>query len=126
MRVEDEVVTEGVDGGNGSDAPVREVETCAEGLLEGGRSGVEEMGEEVAAFAEDATQDSGDGEDELPVRDIMADAGGDPAARATNTALVAGGAEVATLTGEGEQFFVTAVRALEAGETGGEVAAAEE
>jgi hypothetical protein len=87
---------------------------------------VEEMGEEVAAFAEDATQDSGDGEHELPVRDIVADAGGDPAARATNTALVAGGAEMPALAGESEQFFVTAVRALEAGETGCEVTTAEE
>ena len=39
---------------------------------------------------------------------------------------MAGGAEVAALAGEGEQFFVTTVRALEACETGGEVAAAEE
>jgi hypothetical protein len=38
---------------------------------------------------------------------------------------VAGGAEVAALAGEGEQFFVTTVRALETCETGCEVAAAE-
>jgi len=38
---------------------------------------------------------------------------------------MAGGAEVAALAGEGEQFFVTTVRAVEAGETGCEVAAAE-
>jgi len=79
----------------------------------------------VASLAENATQDSGDGEHELAVRHVMADAGGDPAAGATDTALVAGGAEVAALAGEGEQFFVTTVRAVEAGEAGGEVAAAE-
>jgi hypothetical protein len=39
--------------------------------------------------------------------------------------LVAGGAEVAALAGEGEQFFVTTVRAVEACEASGEVAAAE-
>jgi hypothetical protein len=39
---------------------------------------------------------------------------------------VAGGAEVAALAGEGEEAFVAAVRALKAGESGGEVAAAEE
>jgi hypothetical protein len=83
------------------------------------------VGEQVASLTENATQDSGDGEDELPVRDIMAYTGGDPAAGASDTALVAGGAEVAALAGEGEQFFVTTVRAVEAGETGGEVAAAE-
>lgn len=39
--------------------------------------------------------------------------------------LVAGGAEVATLAGEGEEAFVAAIRALEPGEAGGEVTAAE-
>jgi hypothetical protein len=53
--MEDEVVTEGVDGGDGSDTPVREVESCAEGVLKSGRGGMEEMSKEVAAFAEDAT-----------------------------------------------------------------------
>ncbi len=56
----------------------------------------------------------------------MADAGGDPAAGAADAALVAGGAEVAALAGEGEQFFVTTVRAVEAGEAGSEVTTAEE
>lgn len=78
VRVEDEVVTEGVDGGDGSDASVREVKLGAEGVLEGAGGDVEQVGEQVASLAENATQDSGDGEDELPVRDIMADAGGDP------------------------------------------------
>ncbi|MCU0777738.1 MAG: hypothetical protein MUF86_08730 [Akkermansiaceae bacterium] len=34
-------------------------------------------GEEVAAFAEDAAEDFGDGEDVLAVRDFVADGGGD-------------------------------------------------
>jgi len=37
------------------------------GVLEGGGGGVEEEGEQVAAFAEDAAQDLGDGEHELAV-----------------------------------------------------------
>ena len=78
VGVVDEVVAEGVDGGDGTDASVGEVESCAEGILQGGCGGVEQEGEEVAALTENATQDSGDGEDELPVRDIMADAGADP------------------------------------------------
>ena len=80
----------------------------------------------MASFAEDATQDSGNGEDELAVRHVVADTCGYPGAGGANTALVAGGAEVAALAGEGEQFFVTTVRAVEASETGGEVAATEE
>ena len=56
----------------------------------------------------------------------MADGGGDPVAGGADAALVAGWTEVAALAGEGEQAFVTAVGALEAGEARGEVAAAEE
>ena len=126
MGVEDEVVAEGVDGGDGTDASVGEVESCAEGILQGGCGGVEQEGEEPASFAEDAAQDSGDGEDELTVRNIMADACGDPSAGTADATLVARGAEVAALAGEGEQFFVAAVGALEAGEASSEVAAAKE
>ena len=126
VGVENEVVTEGVDSGNGPDATLGEAEADPEGVLEGDGGGVEEKGEELAAFAEDAAQDAGDGEDELAVRDFVADGGGDPVAGGADAALVAGGAEVAALAGEGEEAFVAAVRALEAGEAGGEVAAAEE
>jgi hypothetical protein len=62
----------------------------------------------------------------LAVWDFVADAGGDPVANGAGAALVAGGAEVAALAGEGEQAFVAAIGTLEAGEAGGEVAAAKE
>ena len=125
VGVEDEVVSEGVEGGDGSDAALREIQTGAEGVLEGSGGGVKENGEEPAAFAEDSAQDAWNGEDELAVRDFVADGGGDPVTGGADAALVAGGAEVATLAGEGEESFVAAVRALKAGESGGEVAAAE-
>lgn len=126
MGVEDEVVAKGVEGGNGSDAALGEVESGAEGVLEGLDGGMKENGEEFAAFAEDAAQDAGDGEDELTVGNFVADGGGDPFAGGADAALVTGGAEVAALAGEGEKSFVTAIRALQAGEAGGKVAAAEE
>jgi hypothetical protein len=81
---------------------------------------------EVAALAEDAAEDFGDGEDELTVRDFVADGGGNPIGGLANAALMAGGAEVATFAGEGEEAFVAAVGAVEAEEAGGEVAAAKE
>ena len=59
VGVEDEVVAEGMDGAN---ATMGEAETDAEGILVGGGGVVEKEGEEVAAFAEDAAQDLGDGE----------------------------------------------------------------
>ena len=124
-EVEDKVVAEGVEGGDGSDAALREVESGAEGVLEGVDGGMKENGEELAAFAEDAAQDTGDGEDELAVGDFVTDGGGDPVTGGADAALMAGGAEVAALAGESEEAFVAAIRALEAGEAGGEVATAE-
>jgi hypothetical protein len=105
---------------------VGEAEAGAEGVLEGGGGSVEQVGEEMAAFAKDAAQDFGDGEDELAVGDLVADGVGDPFADGAGAALVAGGAEVAAFAGECEEAFVAAVGALEAGEAGGEVAATEE
>lgn len=58
--------------------------------------------------------------------DFVANGGGDPIGGLADTALMAGGTEVAALAGEGEEAFVAAVRAVEAEEAGGEVAAAEE
>jgi hypothetical protein len=116
----------GVDSGDGPDATVGKAEADPEGVLEGGGGGVEEEGEKVAALAKDAAQDLGDGEDELAVGDFVADGGGDPLADGAGAALVAGGAEMAALAGGGEEAFVSAVRALEAGEAGGEVTTTEE
>ena len=126
VRVVDEVVAESVDSGDGADAAVGETEAGAEGVLESGGGGVEQVGEEVAALAEDAAQDLGDGKDELAVGDFVADGGGDPLASGTGAALVAGGAEVAAFAGEGEEALVAAIGALEAGEASGEVTAAKE
>ena len=113
-------------GGDGSEFSIGEVEAGAEDFLEGIGGGFEEEVEEIAAFAEDATEDFGDGEDELAVGDFVTDGGGDPIGGLADAALVAGGTEVAAFTGEGEKAFVAAVRAVEAEEAGGEVAAAEE
>ncbi len=126
VRVEDEVVAKGVEGGDGSDAALSEIQTGAEGVLEGSGGGVKENSEEPAAFAKDAAQDTGDGEDELAVGNFVADRGGDPFAGGADATLMAGGAEVAALAGEGEEAFVAAIRALEPGEAGSEVAASEE
>ena len=126
VGVIDQVIAEGVDSGDGSDAAVGEGEAGAKGILKGGSGGVEQVGEEVAALAKDAAQDLGDGEDELAVGDLVADGVGDPFADGAGATLVAGGAEVAALAGEGVQAFVAAVWALETCEAGGEVAATEE
>jgi hypothetical protein len=126
VGVKDEVVAKGVEGGNGPDAALGEVESGAEGVLKAFDGGMKEYGEELAAFSEDAAQDFWDGEDELAMGNFVADRGGNPFAGGADAALVAGGAEVAALAGEGEEAFVVAVGTLEPGEAGGEVATAEE
>ena len=126
VRVEDEVVAECVDSGDGGEPSVGQAEAGAEGVAQRVDGGLEEQGEEVAAFAEDAAEHPGDGEDELAVGDLAADGGGDPGAGGADAAHVAGGAEVASLAGEGHQLLVSAVGTLEAGESGGEVATAVE
>ena len=63
---------------------------------------LEKVGEESPTFAEDAAEHFGNGKDELAVRDGMADAGGDPFGGLAGAALMAGGADVAGLAGEGE------------------------
>jgi hypothetical protein len=59
-------------------------------------------------------------------RAVTLGGGGDPCAGLAGAALVAGGAEVPGLAGEGEELFVAAIGVMEAGEAGGEIAAAEE
>jgi hypothetical protein len=54
VGVENEVVSEGVDGGDGSDTALGEVEAGAEGVLKSVGGGVKEEGEEATAFAEDS------------------------------------------------------------------------
>jgi hypothetical protein len=114
-----------VDGSDGSEFAIGEIKAGAEGLLEGFRGGFEQEVGQVAAFAEDAAQDFGDGEDELAVGHFVADGGGNPVAGGADATLMAGRAEVAALAGEGEDALVTAVGALEAGKAGREVATAE-
>ena len=77
------------------------------------------------ALAEDGAQHFRKGKHELAVRDVVANGGGDPFAGLPCTALVAGGAEVAGLAGEGEELFLPALGAVEAGEASGEITAPE-
>jgi len=123
MGVEAEVIAERLHSGDGGELAFREIEPGAEPVLQAGDGFVEEEGEEFASFAEDSPERFGHGEDELAVRDVEADVVGDPVASLFDLALVAGRAEVAGFAGEGEELFVAAVRALEAGEAGGEITA---
>ncbi len=84
------------------------------------------MIEELSSLAKDASQGFRHGEDELPVRHFETDGAGDPLAGLEDLSLVATGTEVAGLAGEGEQFFVSTVRALNAFKPGGEITAAVE
>ena len=81
------------------------------------------MAKELATLAEDTAQGARHGEHELAVGKVVTDGVCYPVADAADAPLMAGAAEVAGFAGEGEEFFVTAVRALQAGEAGSEIAA---
>lgn len=126
VRMKDEVIPEGVDGGDGTEFPLGKAEATAKVIVDALDGGAEEDAEMGAPFAEDATEDLGDGEHELAVWDVVADGPGDPLAGASDAALMAGGAEVAALAGEGDEALVTALGAVETSEAGGEITATEE
>ena len=73
VRVEEEVIAEGVDSGDSREAAIGKVEAGSERIEQGVGGGLEKQVEEVAALAEDAAQDFGAGEDVLPVGDLVAD-----------------------------------------------------
>ena len=64
-----------------------------------------EVHEQVAALPEDRAKDFRDGEDELTVGNGQADVVGDPTGGLEGPALVAGGAEVAGLTGKASRCW---------------------
>ncbi|MFM1749387.1 MAG: hypothetical protein RLZZ188_3053 [Verrucomicrobiota bacterium] len=93
---------------------------------DGGVSGVVEFAKQDAVELESITDKPREGEHEVPVGHRGADLVGDEGALDEGAALVARGAEPALLAGEGEEEFVAAVGAVQAGEAGVEVAAIEE
>ena len=123
MGMKDEVVSEGVDGGDGAKFALGQIELRPKDVSEGLDGTMEEQAHQPPALAKDAPQHFGNGENHLSVRDLMADVGSDPLAGGAHASLMARGAEVAGLAGEGEQALVAAVGAFEAGESGGKIAA---
>jgi hypothetical protein len=84
------------------------------------------MIEELAPFAENATEGFRHRKHELPVRHFEAEDAGDPVSGLADFALMATRTEVARLAGEGEEALVSAFGALQARESGGEITAAME
>jgi hypothetical protein len=83
------------------------------------------MIEELASFAENATEGFGHGEDELPVRHVEAEDAGNPITGLADFALMTTRTKVARLAGEGEKALVpaigAAVRHSRNGNTKGEI-----
>jgi hypothetical protein len=82
--------------------------------------------EKFAPFAEDPAEGFRHRKHELPVWHLEAEDAGDPVAGLADFALMTTRAKMPRLAGEGEEPLVSAIRALEPGESGGEIAAAVE
>ena len=126
VGVPEEKVAEGLDGDDEAGLAVGLAGAQAEPGGEGGVRGEIEMAEASAVVAEERAEEAGEGEDDVAVGDGGADGVGDEGTLDTGAALVARGAEAALFTGEGEEEFVVAVGAVQAGEAGVEIAALEE
>jgi len=86
---------------------------------------VTKFGEALGFFAEDVAQNSGNGKHPVPVWDGQADFVANVGGGIECAALVATGAAAAPLASEGQQVKMIAVRALNADEAAGEIAAAQ-
>ena len=82
--------------------------------------------EKFSSFAKDTTQGFWHSEYELPMGHIEADGLCDPIAGLPDSTLMTAWAEVTGFAGEGEEFFVSAIGAKNAGESGSEISTAVE
>ena len=121
VRMEDEVVAKGVDGGHGSNPALRQVKLDAKYVSDGFNGALKEEADQAPALAKDAAQHLGHGEDELTMGHGVADGARNPLACAPYTPLMTSRAEVALLAGEGQKTLVTTIRTFQAGEAGGQV-----
>jgi hypothetical protein len=120
-----EVVAEGMDGEDDASTPIGQSSLFAEPVLQGVGDEVAELGEAFGLFAKDVAQDSGDGENPVPVRDRKADFVANEGGSIEGAALVATWAAAPALASKGEQIVVIAVRTLHAEKATGEVAASQ-
>ena len=126
VGMEVHIVAESLHRSDGGEPAIGQFQPRPHPVLEAVDGRAEEMVEELASFAENATEGFGHGEDELPVWNLEAEGAGNPVAGGADLPLMATGTEVARLAGEGEEALVSAVRTLESRKSGSEVAAAVE
>ncbi len=125
VRVVGEVVAESVDGEDDASPALRETCLFAQPVLQGVGDKVAELGEALRFFTEDVAQNSGDGKNPMAMWDGQANFVADMSCGIEGATLVAARAASTSLAGKGKQVMVVAVRALDAEEAAGEVAAAQ-
>jgi hypothetical protein len=126
VRVEIQVLAKGVDGHDYTGEAVGQVQGGLHVFQQARVGDVAEFLEQGAVETEVRAQHLGDAEGEVTVRDGEQDRLGDQRAEKLDLLLVAGGAEPAAFAGEGQQVFVLAMVAPDAGEAVFEVAAVHE
>lgn len=126
VRVPEEKIAESLESHDEAGLADGAVGAEADPGVDGAMGGVVEVAEQRAVAEEERADEARHGEDKMPVGHWGADGVGDERTFDERAPLVAGGAEAALLAGESEEEFVVAVGAVEAGEAGVEVAAAQE
>ena len=118
-----EVVAKGVDGEDDASSAVGNSRLFAQPVLQGVGDEVAELSETLGFFTEDIAEDSWDGENPVPVWNGQTNLVANVGSCIERAALVAARAAAAPLASEGQQVVVVAVRALDAKEAAGEIAA---
>lgn len=121
-----EIFAKGVEGEDERGVGVRPAEGGTEVFGEALVSESAEVFEQGAVALEIGAEHFGQGQDVMAVGHGSKDAGGEEGGGGLDVFLVAGGAEPAAFAGEGQEVFVAAVVAADAGEAAVEVAAVEE
>lgn len=122
----EEKIPEGLHGDDEARLAGGAVGAEAEPVGDGEMGGVVEVVEQRAVPEEERADEPEHGENNVSMGHGRADGVGDEATLDESAPLVAAGAEAALFAGEGEEELVIALGAVQAGETGVQVAAAEE
>lgn len=102
MGMEDKVIAKSMNCGDGPDFAFGKTELQTKGFGQGIDRTLEQKRKQLTTFAKDTAQHFGNGENHLPMRDLMTYRSSDPFTGGSHASLMASGTEVASLAGEGE------------------------
>ena len=115
MGIEAEKVTEGLDGDDGAGHGIPLPHRLPKKELQGFPGAAVQIGKKIPVIEKITPQDLREAEDEMPVGNLFEHLGTEPFAEFHHPLLMAGGAEMTALAGEGQEILLVAIPALHPG-----------